>query len=130
MKPASLFVSLLSVFCLFIFSSCEKEEPEPVTYTPDFSIAYERAGNNLNFLISCTTDDVEINSILVSPPALQAAKEFEGPLMLSRNVLFTFNDQFNFSAGAWSFTIAGKVRSGEYLGALFNAEHTINISSK
>jgi hypothetical protein len=119
------FLSLLVV--ILLTPSCEKDEPEEVVYFPVFTVSYQTSGPDLFFLLTCTSDDVEIIEVEVIAPGSAEPVMLKGPLMASANEPFSFTDPFQRTSGNWTFHIHGRVRSGEHIGITFMVSKSIEV---
>ncbi len=129
-----LVVAMIFVAGLIALPSCKKEkepEPPPAAYVPVFqatSISF--TGSDIDFAITCVTDDVEIIKVEVKYPGGLGNDVFTGPLLLIRNEPFTFPVVFPRLSGTWTFVMTGTIRTGTNIGTSFTATATVQVSGK
>ncbi len=128
-------LSLLFLFSMLALPSCkkDKEEPAPIpaAYVPVFSAtSISFTGSDIDFAITCVTDDVEIIKVEVRYPGGLGNDLFSGPLQLIKNEPFIFPAPFPRFSGTWTFIMTGTIRSGTHVGTSFVAQATVQVSGK
>ncbi len=128
-------LGLLFLFSMLTLPSCkkEKEEPAPIpaAYVPVFSAtSITLTGADIDFAITCITDDVEIIKVEVKFPGGLGNEIFQGPLQLIKDQPFFFPNPFPRMSGTWTFVMTGTVRSGANVNASFVAQATLQVSGK
>ena len=127
-------MSLLFLFSMLALPSCKKEKEEviiPPAYVPVFSAtSVTLTGADIDFAITCITDDVEIIKVEVKYPGGLGNDIFQGPLQMIKDQPFFFPSPFPRLSGTWTFIMTGTIRSGTHVGKSFTAQATVQVSGK
>ncbi len=121
----------------FVFTGCKKAAPAPppAAYVPGFSataVPYNEGGvDYLSFMVSCTTDDIEIIKVVIHGPGGAVSDTFTGNgTIFIQNEPMTFSNDYVKLLGTWSFTITGNIKSGTHSGEGFSASTSVSVTGK
>jgi hypothetical protein len=110
-KAMILSMSLLFLFSMLALPSCKKEKEEVIivpAYVPVFSAtSITLTGADIDFAITCVTDDVEIIKVEVKFPGGLGNEIFQGPLQMIKDQPFFFPNPFVRISGTWTFIMTG-----------------------
>jgi len=130
MKKTALLFTICALFlsAFVMCSGCKKktstdeETYVPPPYSPSFlasATSYTSGGYKvLAFEIKCTTDDVEITSLVISGPSANATYTGNGEVFQKNQSIF-LPDEFLYLEGKYSFTIKGIIKSSNNYGLAF-----------
>ena len=120
-----------------VFSGCKKTAPAPppAAYVPGFSataVPYNAGGiDYLSFMVSCTTDDIEIIKVTIAGPGGSVNDTFTGNgSIIIKNEPMTFSNDYVKLLGTWSFTFTGNIKSGTHSGDGFTGSASVNVTGK
>ncbi|MBC8460484.1 MAG: hypothetical protein ISS17_00660 [Bacteroidales bacterium] len=130
MKKTTLF-SLIGIFIIGVsmtMGGCKKKDTHdewvPPAYKPSFiAQGFEYTSSGYSFLyfeLKCTSDAVEITSIMVAGPFGTVTFSGGGEIFNQNQSIYLYDeDKFLYACGKWDFTIKGYIRSGSHTGESF-----------
>lgn len=114
---------------------CKKDTPPPAAYNPSFSataLPYNVGGiDYLSFMLTCTTDDIEVIKVELSGPGGSYSDTYTGNgSLFLRNEPMTLSSDYPKLLGTWTFTVTGNIKSGTHSGESFYGTTTVNVTGK
>ena len=118
------------VVALLMFSASQCREPKvddyypPEPYSPSFTANGERYTSGgypyLYFELKCTSDAVEITTIMVVGPHFTVTFSGGGEIYDQNQSIYLYDEErFHYAEGKYDFTIKGILRSGSHTGSSF-----------